>query len=88
MTTLIRKPIPTPLETEYKNQLKQSARNGRSSNNTINMKGGQSHGLPEDIVTLSSGQADAGARPDKLKPSLPVTYSEKQALQTQFSIYG
>jgi hypothetical protein len=85
MTSSIRNTTPTPLETEYKRLVKQTAKNNNSSEN---IRAGMSPGRQEDVVTLSSGIIDAVKPPTKLKPSQPVTRSEMQSLQSQFSIYG
>jgi len=88
MTTLIRSIIQTPLEAEYKELVKQSAQEKRSANggtNTASRQAGRP--LPEDVVTLSSAKTDEETRP-KLKPSQPVTPTEKQALYVPFSVYG
>lgn len=80
----INKTIPTPLDAEYKKLIKQASKN----NNPENVRAGNQLSRQEDIVTLSSGGLDAAKTPPKLKPSQPVTHSEMQALQSQFSIYG
>ncbi len=88
MTTLIRSIMQTPLEAEYKELVKQSAVEKRSANgggNTASRQAGRP--LPEDIVTLSSAKTEEETRP-RLKPSQPVTLTEKQALYVPFSVYG
>jgi hypothetical protein len=78
----------TPLEVEYKELVKQSAVEKRTANGGTNTASRRSERpLPEDVVTLSSTQPDVEQRP-KLKPSQPVTPTEKQALYVPFSVYG
>ena len=87
MTSSIRKSMPTPLEMEYRERVKQATRDSRTvTNGKSTIPGGASH-LTEDIVNLSSVQSDAGSS-TKLKPSLSVTAAEKKALQSQFSVYA
>ena len=88
MTSPIKKNIPTPLEREYKEQLKQAALNNSPANKVKNLRAGLSATLGQDVVTLSSSQSDDTSSPVKKTPSQPLTFDEKQALQTQFSIYG
>jgi len=85
MTPTIRKTIQTPLDAEYKRLVKQTANNNIPAESRGSV---MSLGRQEDIVTLSSGVIDAAKPPTKLKPSQPVSRSEMQALQSQFSIYG
>ncbi len=83
--TSIRRNIPTALETEYKAQIKLSSRSSMTANT---IPPGTSHILPEDVVSLSSAAPDQGNHPAKLRPSLPVSYPEKQYLRNQFSTYA
>ena len=85
MTSSISKTNQTPLDAEYNRLVKQAAKNNNPAENKSFVR---SLGLQEDVVTLSSGGIDAAKPPTKLKPSQPVTRSEMQALQSQFSIYG
>jgi len=84
MNTL-RRSYPTPLEAEYKEQIKQSAKITRP---TPAMQPDSSLVLPEDRVSLSSAQPETGNPAAKLRPSQPVTISEKQFLNSQFSTYA
>ena len=84
MTAPIRTNISTPLEAEYKERVKLTSRDNMSPNSAARQT---SLRMPEDVVTLSSSVTAAG-EPPRLKPSLPVTPAEKQALQVQFSVYG
>jgi hypothetical protein len=81
----IRRNQPSPLETEYKEQLKQTAKNSRLVNTVQSQK---TPGLTEDVVSLSSTATDRGDHPAKLNPSQPVSFSEKQYLTSQFSTYA
>ena len=83
--TTIRKHLPTPLETEYKEQIKLSARSSRLATTA---QSGKSQVLPEDVVSLSSTATGLGDLPAKLRPSQPVSFSEKQHLINQFSTYA
>ena len=85
MMGAIRRSMPTPLETEYKEQIKQSVIAKRL---VANVRPGNSMALPEDIVSLTSAKPDSSSPPAKLRPSQPVTSSEKQFLSTQFSTYA
>jgi len=85
MTSSISKTNQTPLDAEYNRLVKQAAKNNNPAENKSFVR---SLGLQEDVVTLSSGGIDAAKPLTKLKPSQPVTRSEMQALQSQFSIYG
>jgi len=84
MTSSIRNTIPTPLEAEYKRLLKQTEMDNNPSDNK---RTGMSLGRQKDYVTLSSREIDAAKPPKELQPSQPVTRSEMQALNSQFSIH-
>jgi len=87
MVSRIKHNIPTGLDAEYKEQLKQAARNNSPASKVANIKAGTFLGQSEDSVALSS-QLDVGEQAVKLKPSQPVTFAEKQAMQAQFSVYA
>lgn len=81
---------PTPLEAEYKEQVRQTVRENRDNRPSSGRTGGRSGqqaGSPGDVVTLSSGYSDA-PKASALQRSQPVTSAEKQALHVQFSVYG
>lgn len=77
MTVPINKTIPSPLELNYAEMKKQSG--GINPNAARNKMEESISSMPEDTVTLSSGQSER---------SQPVTTVEKQALQFQFSAYA
>ena len=83
--TSIRRPLPTPLETEYKEQLKQNARDSKQAKR---VQPDKSSSLQDDIVTLSSASPESGDASATLKPSQPVTVTEKKFLNNQFSTYA
>ena len=85
MTSPIRPKVPSSLETDYKERIRLSSRdNSATYSRSV---GSASLQLPEDVVTLSSARLKEFDAP-KQKPSQPVSPAEKQALQTQFSVYG
>jgi hypothetical protein len=88
MLPRIKQNIPTGLDAEYKQQLKQVARNNNPASKVANIKSGIYLGPAEDFVTLSVALLDGEESPRKLKPSQPVTFAEKQAIQAQFSVYA
>ena len=88
MVSRVKHNIPSGLDAEYKEQLKQVARNNSPANKVANIKAGVYFDPVEDVVTLSSSNLDAGEPSKKLKPSQPVTFAEMQAIQAQFSVYA
>jgi len=44
--------------------------------------------LPEDVVTLSSGQSSMQDATVNKKPSIPVTEAERKALRESFAVYA
>ena len=86
MTAPLKNIAPTPLETEYKELLNLSPRSNKPLKR-VDIPSGLPRSQPEDFVTLS-GRPDAEGSSVKLTPSQPVTKAERQALQSQFSIYG
>lgn len=86
MTLSIRKPMQSPLELNYTAMKKSSTGENQYTARKVT-SGLATSSLPEDSVTLSSGQSDSNTLP-KIKKSQPVTSVEKQALQIQFSVYA
>lgn len=78
MTVPIKKTIPSPLELNYAEMKKQSG--GKNPSAARNKMEGSISSMPEDTITLSSGQSE--------QSSQPVTTIEKQALQIQISVYA
>ncbi|MEI6305199.1 MAG: hypothetical protein WCP33_00100 [Deltaproteobacteria bacterium] len=60
MVSRIKHNIPSGLDAEYKEQLKQSARNNNPASKVINIKAGIFKDQSEDIVTLSLARMDTG----------------------------
>lgn len=83
--TTIRKPLPTPLEAEYKEKIKLFEKKTRSAK-TAQAVGTQK--LPEDVVSLSSEVSTPDEPLANMAPSQPVTISEKQLLKNLFSTYA
>jgi len=73
----------SPLAAEYLEQKKRIAQNKKAA---LFRKHANVAALPEDVVTLSSENPDLQNISGKKKPSKPVTFEEKQALNAEFSI--
>lgn len=88
MTSSIRKTIPTQLEAEYKKLVEQNAKKSNNASSSEDQNAAISPGRQVDTVTLSLRRPEIETATSKLKPSKPVEHSEKQALQSHFSVYG
>ena len=71
---------PTPLASEYVDQKKLVLQEKKAA-----VKQHKTEST-EDVVTISSQQPDAQNRTAQLPPSQPVTFEEKQALKSTFSV--
>jgi hypothetical protein len=85
MTISTRKAAAMQLEAEYTQLRKQQAHGNANKQKRGNVAAKPAAGSQTDTVTLSSKQTGIET-PSGLTPSKPVTFAEKTALQSLFSV--
>ena len=85
MTISLRKAAAMKLEAEYSQLRKQQANGNINNQKRADVASKQITSSQTDTLILSSKQTGIEP-PSKLTPSKPVTFAEKTALQSQFSV--